>query len=102
MIYIGTYFTPELTEALLGRVLPKAGVAPLVADLPAGVEVSLRRAESRELLFVQNTNAETAVLTSPPTGQDLLSGGAVGTEPLRLEGYDCAIIRLGSIQTGPV
>ncbi|MGK9235857.1 hypothetical protein KXS07_29895 [Inquilinus limosus] len=70
MIYIGTYFTPELTEALLGRVLPKAGVAPLVADLPAGVEVSLRRAESRELLFVQeDTTAETAVLTSPRRGR---------------------------------
>jgi len=94
VIYAGTYFTPELTDALLGRVLPEAGVAPLVPGLPEGVEVSLRRAGDRELLFLQNTRAEPVTIASVPAGRDLLSGAATGRDRFELGGYGCAVLRL--------
>lgn len=54
VVYLGSYLTPELTEALRERLFAPAGVEPLVGGLPEGVEVTMRINDDRRLLFVQN------------------------------------------------
>ena len=90
--YVATYLTPEIAEALGDALFEASGVAPLVADLPAGVEVSLRAAPERELLFVQNTGEAPATL-SVPAGTDLLTGMETAGR-LSLGSYGCAVVKL--------
>jgi beta-galactosidase len=92
-IYLATYLTPELVELLAAAVLPQAGVEPLVDDLPAGVEVSLRTADDRRLLFVINTTGDSRSLKALPAGTDLLTGKAAAG-PADLAGYGCMVIEL--------
>lgn len=94
VIYVGTYFTPELSDVLMPNVLSQADVGPLVSDLPAGVEVSLREGQGRRLLFLQNTTFESATVPAVPAGSELLGetkhvGGEVQLGP-----YGCAVIQL--------
>ncbi|OBZ95638.1 beta-galactosidase [Pararhizobium polonicum] len=93
VIYVGTYLTEELAGSLDELVLSPAGITPLVADLPEGVELSLRTADDRKLLFVLNTLETAAIVPGVPAGTDLLSGRKLDGS-LSLEGYGCAVIHL--------
>lgn len=75
-------------------VLAKAGIEPLIADLPEGVEVVMRTAEDRKLLFVLNTLETDRKLTNLASGKDLLTGSDVSGE-YTLEGYGCLVIEIG-------
>ncbi|WP_337441764.1 MULTISPECIES: Beta-galactosidase C-terminal domain [Sinorhizobium] len=57
------------------------------------MEVVLREAENRKLLFLLNCDAEPVEVTSLPAGIELLSGDPVN-EALRLQPYGCTVIRL--------
>ncbi len=93
VIYMGTYLTGQIAAQLAASVIGPAGVKPLIADLPQGVEVTVRQADDRELFFVLNTTEEQMTLTQVPNGVELLSGTEVNTA-LTLEPYGCAVIRL--------
>jgi beta-galactosidase len=92
VVYIGTYLTDELAEALRDVVLIPAGAAPLIPDLPSGVEVSLRCASDRSLWFILNTEDDPKTILAPPQGVDLLTGAPV-LQSLTLGTYGCAIIK---------
>jgi len=95
VIYMGTYLTRELTENFFAEVFASARIEPLLPDLPAGVEVTMRENASRHLLFIQNTNAEPVSVAGIPAGRDLLRGASVaGT--LALQSYGCAVIEVGA------
>jgi beta-galactosidase len=94
VIYLGTYLTPDLTEALFADLLAGAGVIPLLPELPQGVEVTMREAADRQLLFIQNTTAEPRRISGVPRGRNLLEGGEAVQGSLELEAYGCAIIEL--------
>ena len=91
-VYIGTYLTESLVEGLADQLFGGAGIAPLVADLPANVEVTLREADDRKLLFVLNTDEQPVEVVSLPPGIDLLSGKEVNG-CLTLAPYGCSVIR---------
>lgn len=92
-IYMGTYLTAALVESLAEQVFARAGIAPLVADLPANVEVTVREAADRKLLFVLNTDgADVEVKSLPGGGTDLLSGKKVN-DCLSLGPHGCVVIR---------
>ena len=92
-IYMGTYLTAALAESLAEQVFARAGIAPLVADLPANVEVTVREAADRKLLFVLNTDgADVEVKCLPGGGTDLLSGKEVN-DCLSLGPHGCVVIR---------
>ena len=93
VIYLGTYLTPELAEQVVETICIPAGAKPLLPELPAGVEVTVRQAQDRALWFILNTQAGPALVPSIPKGRDLLSGRAVGGEGLHLGPYGCAVIR---------
>lgn len=94
VLYVGTYLTPELTRQLATRAFADVDVAPLVPDLPDGVEVTLRENTERRLLFLQNIKDTTAELNGVPSGSNLLDGDKTISGTLTLEGYGCAIIEL--------
>jgi beta-galactosidase len=94
VVYLATYLTDDLVDALDDVVLAKAGVEPLLKDLPTGVEVVMRTAEDRRLLFVLNTLETEQRLTSLAPGKDLLTDSTVSGE-YTLEGYGCLVIELG-------
>ena len=94
VIYLGTYLTEDLVETLLDQVIKPAGALPLIADLPPGVEVSVRQASDRALWFITNTTETPVQVSGAPEGLDLLSG-AICTGVLMLEAYGCAVIKAG-------
>lgn len=93
-IYVGTYFTPELSELLLPEVFSKANVQPLVHDLPEGVEVSLREGQGQRLLFLQNTLGNSAVVPAVPAGTELLEETKHAGGEMQLGPYGCAVVGL--------
>jgi beta-galactosidase len=94
VLYLGTYLTPELTDALADRTFAEAGIGPLVGDLPEGVEVTMRQNDDRRLLFLQNYLDQRAELSEVPAGINLLDDGKSVSGALSLDAYGCAIIEL--------
>lgn len=94
VVYVGTFLTPALVGLLFGPLIERAGITPLLRDLPLGVEVTCRQASDRRLLFVQNTTSDAVTLPAVPPGTDLLTGADVGAGPLDIEPYGCAVLRL--------
>lgn len=92
VIYVATYLTEDLALTMAETMLHPAGAMPLVAALPAGVEISVREAEGRSLWFVMNTTD--AVLSVPglPVGVDLLTG-ANCTGAVELGPYGCVVLQ---------
>lgn len=91
-VYIGTYLTEALVEGLADQLFAHTGIAPLIADLPANVEVTVREAADRKLLFVLNTDEGRVEVSSLPTGVDLLTGKEVNG-CLSLGPHESVVIR---------
>ncbi len=68
VVYAGTYLTEPLVPLLFEPLLARAGVEPLLASLPAGVEASLREGAGRRLLFILNTLADPVEIADVPAG----------------------------------
>jgi beta-galactosidase len=92
VLYLGTYLTEDLSVALRDMLVTQADVRPFVEDLPDGLEVCLREADDRKLLFVLNTTHEALAVTLS-SGTDLLTGKAV-EKSVTIEGYGVMVIRL--------
>ncbi|TKB83537.1 MAG: beta-galactosidase, partial [Mesorhizobium sp.] len=94
VIYLGTYLSDALVEVLADQLLAPAGIAPLIADMPAGVEATIRESKDRRLLFILNTLGEPADVPNIPKGTDLLGDAQVKAGRMRLPAYGCSIIEL--------
>jgi len=92
VVYMGTYLTDELADALATDIIAAAGVSPLLPVLPDGVEVTMREAEGRRLLFVLNTRAEPASVAGLPQGEALVGEASAGTA--HLPAYGCLVLLL--------
>jgi beta-galactosidase len=93
VVYLATYMTDDLVDALDDVLFAKVGITPLVKDMPAGVEAVMRSADDRKLLFVLNTLETEQAVANLPTGKDLLTGTAV-SGAYALEGYGALVIEL--------
>ena len=94
VIYLGTYLTEALAELLAEQLLAQAGIAPLIADMPTGVEATIRESKDRRLLFILNTLGEPTAAFGVPSGITLLSDGSRTGDSLVLPAYGCCIIEL--------
>lgn len=92
-IYVGTYLTETLVDILQADVFAQAGVEPLLADLPAGVEVSIRESDSVRLLFILNTRDEPATLAGLPASTSLVADGPLTGGTMTLPAYGCAVLK---------
>lgn len=63
--YLGTLPDPGYLAELVGGAAAAAGVRPLVADTPPGVEVAARRGEEGEYLFILNHGEQEQPVSAP-------------------------------------
>jgi beta-galactosidase len=96
VLYCGTYLTEALVDSFVADELRLAGVSPLLADAPPGVEVALREGPGTRLLFVLNTTLEPAAVSGLPPGEAVIADAPVRNGSVRLPGYGCAILRLAA------
>ena len=74
--YIATRPDMDFLERFYAKALAEAEIEPLLADLPAGVQVSSRTGADAEYLFVQNFSGQ-PVRIDLPQSTDMLTGEAV-------------------------
>ncbi|MFG2404583.1 beta-galactosidase [Streptomyces brevispora] len=86
--YLSTLPEPEALRALLGGVVREAGVEPVLAGLPDGVE-AVRRGE---LLFLLNHGRTAVTVAVPGDREDVLTGKPV-QGPVELGRHGVAVLR---------
>ena len=96
VIYVGAYLTDDLIAHCILGMLARAGVHPLLPDLPEGVEVSIREAADRRLMFILNTREQPVRVLGAPDGLDLLTGASVENHAVNLGEYGCSIVQMTS------
>jgi beta-galactosidase len=89
--YVSTRLDEESWRRWLGFVADLAGVRPVRAGLPPGVEVVVRRDGEQEWLFALNHTA--AAQDVPGDGVDLLTGATI-TGAVRIPPGGAAVLRL--------
>ncbi|MFG2570073.1 beta-galactosidase [Streptomyces sp. NPDC048567] len=87
-VYVSTLPEPPALRALLAGVVREAGVEPVLAGLPEGVE-AVRRGE---LLFLLHHRREMVTVTVPGVYEDLLTGRVV-TDRIALGRHGVAVLR---------
>ncbi len=96
VVYVGTYLTEDFVANFAPSIISRSGVAPLLPELPQGVEVTVRQAVDRQLLFVLNTRDQPVSVRGVPEGSDLLTGAVIKGNTVDLEGYGCSIVEMRS------
>jgi beta-galactosidase len=99
VVYVGTYLTDALAARLIEVVLADLPLKPLLPQVPAGLEVTLREGDGRRLLFVLNCQAEPVLVPEVPAGLELMSDLPHAAGPLTLASYGCAVIQLSPTKT---
>ncbi len=90
IVYIGADLDPALMNALVASLLQDASVHPIVAGLPAGVEVMERDSpDHRRLQIFLNHTGTPQTLPASASGRELLTGK--GTLPAELAAHDVAV-----------
>lgn len=72
--YVGTRLEPALMRALSDGVRAAAGVRPVLAGLPAGVQATVREGTGGRFLFLLNHGAQAADIALPCPMADALAG----------------------------
>ncbi len=88
--YVGAWLDPELMNKLTATWLERAGVKPIVANVPDGVEVCERTGDGKTVLILINHNTTPAQVTLPGEMTDLLHGGSAAS--VDLEKYGVAVL----------
>jgi beta-galactosidase len=88
--YVGTSLDADTLAGFVAAILGRAGVAPVVAGLPAGVETVRRSGDNGSWTFIINhTRDEVEV---PVSGVELLSGADVA-KSLTVQAGKVAVVR---------
>ena len=96
VVYVGTYLTEEFVAKFAPSILARASVEPLLPGLPEGVEVTVRQAADRQLMFILNTREQPVSVEGVPDGRELLTGAVVEGHAMHLENYGCGIVEMHS------
>lgn len=72
--YVGTRLAPPLMRALTDRVREAAGVRPVLAGLPEGVQATVREGPGGRFLFLLNHGTRAADIALPCPMADALAG----------------------------
>jgi beta-galactosidase len=84
--YVGAWLDAPLMQALAKRLLGEAGVAPILAGVPADVEVAQRDGGGRKVLILINHGNEAHEVALPAAMTDVLGGGEVKAAALPAHG----------------
>lgn len=90
--YVGTCPNPQLGRSVAEWVLNRTGISPLGAGLPEPVRVTAASQPSGDrLMFITNFSHDEKRVSSPVSGQDLMTGGWVDQE-VELAPWDVRIL----------
>jgi beta-galactosidase len=89
--YVGASLDEETMTRAARWVLSQSGVAPVLQEVPKGVDVAVRSGEGKRILILTNYNAEPETVTLPTAMEDVLSGGSVSK--VNLPQYGVAVLR---------
>ncbi|MGP3775301.1 beta-galactosidase [Streptomyces sp. SDT5-1] len=90
--YVGTRLEPAALRALLDRVREEAGVTPVLPDLPAQVQATVREGASGRFLFLLNHGKDEATVPLPTPMRDRLAPGSAATPRITLPPYGVAVL----------
>lgn len=93
-IYVGTYLTENLINALLPQVLTFAQVHPLYSGLPECVEVVERHNENNTLHFIINRSPQTVAIPQMTHHNYLLTSQDHPTSPTEMSPWEVRLIRI--------
>jgi beta-galactosidase len=93
VIYSGTYLTEDLLDTFLAAELGRAGVVSLLAEKPAGLEVTVREGPKGRLMFALNTTHEPINVHNMPKGEVVVGDASPAAGTVRLPGYGCLVIK---------
>jgi beta-galactosidase len=77
IVYVGAWLEAEALSRLAARLVPEAGVVPVVPGTAADVEIGLRRGQGRTLLIAINHGDDARALALPAGARPLV-GAAPG------------------------
>ena len=89
VVYVGTYLTEGLMEALLPQLVDICpGLAPVWPQAPDGIQVVVRENDERRLWFLINVSDKVQRVSRLPAGTELLSGATLEEgKPAGSRGY---------------
>jgi beta-galactosidase len=90
--YIGTWLDADLLKNMTASWLQRAGVEPIVANAPQGVEVCERTGDGKTVLILINHSTEPQHVELPAKMTDLLDTGPIRMSSVDLEKYGVAIL----------
>ncbi|WBB64805.1 beta-galactosidase [Micromonospora sp. WMMD812] len=91
--YLATRPDPALMRTVLDQVRAEAGVAPVLPDLPDGVQAVRRHGDDRSYLFLLNHGDTQATVALPSPAVDLLGDADRPTERVTLPPRGVAVLR---------
>jgi beta-galactosidase len=71
--------------------LSDAGLAPVLPNIPEGVDVAMRSGDNKHVLILTNYNAHPVTIALPSAMQDVLAGG--NTSSVTLPQYGVAVLQ---------
>jgi beta-galactosidase len=90
-----TYIGASLDAAALQRaaawMLSDAGLAPVLPNIPEGVDVGIRSGDNKNILVLTNYNAQPVTIALPAAMHDVLAGGT--TSSVTLPQYGVAVLQ---------
>jgi beta-galactosidase len=90
-----TYIGAALDDATMSRavswMLAQAGLAPVLPEIPNGVDVALRSGAGKRILILTNYAASPKTIPLPVAMYDVFSGGTIST--VTLPQYGVAVLR---------
>lgn len=91
--YVGAWLDPHLLSTLTSEWLERAGVKPIVAGVPEGVEVCERTGEGKTVLILINHNTTPEQVTLPAEMMDLLAADHGRVSTVELPKYGVAVLK---------
>jgi beta-galactosidase len=91
VIYVGTYLTTEIMQALAPTLERLSGIQTVLPGLPEGVSAVIRESAERKLYFLVNYSDQPVSIQTAPNGMDLVTGTPV-KGVLELAPYGVAVI----------
>jgi beta-galactosidase len=97
--YLATSPEAAFLQDWLPRLCGSLGIAPLLPDLPEGVETTLRSKHGQGYMFLLNHNEDAVTINlGERMGTELLSGNRAEGGEMKLAGRDVWILRLDSYE----
>ncbi|MGD6742110.1 beta-galactosidase [Streptomyces sp. BH106] len=91
--YLGARLEPAALRGLLDRVRTEAGVAPVLPDLPAQVQATVREGAAGRFLFLLNHGKREAEVSLPTPMRDRLTAEPEPTTRVSLPAYGVAVLQ---------